>query len=211
MNKKLTAIALIGTALLASACTRPAGGGDRVGEFGQSVDLTFARQVAYKTPDDFLTDLGRAFAAETVDTVTFAFNRANLDATARRALDGQARWLRENTNVRMRVEGHTDAVGGEAFNQRLGLRRARAVVNYLVRRGVARSRLDAVESFGESQLVVDTPDRERRNRRAVTRVAGFERNFVGTGLDGRKAQAAYQSYLGDAGAGTTSDLEAEVQ
>ncbi len=195
MKKILIGIALLGTGLLVSACAREAGGGDRAEEFGQSVDLTMARQVAYKTPDDFLTDLGRVFSAEAQDTVTFAFNSAALDRTARAALDTQAAWLKANPEVTMRVEGHTDAVGGESYNQSLGLRRARAVVGYLVRRGVSRSRLEAVESFGETRLVVETPDRERRNRRAVTRVSGFVRNFVGDGMDGRRAQRIYVEYI----------------
>ncbi|MGF1444774.1 MAG: OmpA family protein [Pikeienuella sp.] len=211
MKTALVTLALLGSALTISGCAREAGGGDRQDEVGQSIALSMARQVAYKTPDDFLTDLGRVFAAETEDTVTFAFNQATLDATARRALDGQAAWLRANPNVRMRVEGHTDAVGGETYNDRLGLRRARAVVAYLARRGVSRTRLDAVDTFGETQLVVDTPDRERRNRRAVTRVAGFVRNFVGTGLDGTKVQASFNSYRADSGAGTTADLNAGLR
>lgn len=204
MKHLMITIALISTALVLSGCGRPAGGGERSAEIGQSVALTFARQTAYKTPDDFLTDLGRVFAAETDDTVTFAFNSSSLDSTARRALDGQAAWLRANPQVRMTIEGHADAVGGERYNDRLGLRRAKAAVNYLVRRGVSRSRLDAVESFGETQLAVDTLERERRNRRAVTRVAGFVRNFVGTGIDGRKAQIAFAEYVGIASAGSVS-------
>ncbi len=201
MNRILLCMAVLGGGLLLGACARPAGGGDRVSEFGVSPELNLSRQIAYKTPDDFLTDLGRVFAAETQDTVTFAFNSARLDATARRALDGQARWLRENPEVRMTIEGHTDAVGGEAYNQRLGLRRARAALEYLVRRGVSRSRLDAVESFGETQLVVETEDRERRNRRAVTRVAGFVRNFVGDGMNGELAALLYNRYKGRGSAG----------
>lgn len=196
-TRNLFIAALLGSAVLVSGCAREMGGGDRREEFGQASRLTFARQVAYKTPEDFITDLGRVFAAETTDTVTFAFNSARLDATARRALDRQARWLRENPEVRMTVEGHTDAVGAEVYNFGLGLRRAQAVVNYLVRRGVSRSRLDAVESFGETQLVVDTQSRERLNRRAVTRVEGFVRNFVGTGMDGRLAARIYARYLGN--------------
>ncbi len=207
MKRILLTVAVLGGGLLLGACARPAGGGDRVSEFGVSPELNLSRQIAYKTPDDFLTDLGRVFAAETQDTVTFAFNSARLDATARRALDGQARWLRENTEVRMTIEGHTDAVGGESYNQRLGLRRARAALNHLVRRGVSRSRLEAVESFGESQLVVDTQERERRNRRAVTRVSGFVRNFVGEGMNGQLASRIYNDYK-SSGSGGVAEADA---
>jgi len=90
----------------------------------------------------------------------------------------------------MTVVGHADKVGTDAYNNRLGLRRARAVVAYLVSKGISCGRLDAVESRGE------TEERERRNRRAVTSVAGFESHYVGDGMDGRKAAALYRNYIG---------------
>ncbi|MEM8698160.1 MAG: OmpA family protein, partial [Pseudomonadota bacterium] len=91
-----------------------------------------------------------------------------------------------------------DLVGTERYNDRLGLRRAQATLNYLVRQGIRRSRLDAIASRGESEPIVQTEDRERRNRRAVTTVAGFERNFVGNGMDGEVAQRLYNDYqIGD--------------
>ena len=94
----------------------------------------------------------------------------------------------------MTIVGHTDLVGTERYNQRLGLRRARAVLSYLTRRGVSRRRLDAVASRGETEPVVQTTQRERRNRRTVTTVAGFARNYVGTGLDGEYAARVYDTY-----------------
>lgn len=209
MKKSILMIALLGGGLVLSGCAREAGGGDRQDEYGQAVALTMARQVAYKTPDDFLTDLGRVFAAETEETVTFAFNSARLDATARRALNGQAAWLRKNPNVRMTITGHTDAVGTEPYNDRLGLRRARSVVAYLSRRGIKRSRLDAVESQGERQLAVDTEARERQNRRAITTVAGFVRNFVGDGMDGEIAARLYNGYQGSGG-GEVSEASSDT-
>jgi len=199
MTHAVLKIALLGGAVALAGCAREMGGGDRVSEFGDAARVNYARQVAYKTPDDYLINLGRVFAAETQDTVTFAFNSASLDATARRALDTQAAWLKANPEVTMRIEGHTDAVGTEPYNQGLGLRRAQAALGYLVRRGVSRSRLEAVESFGESQLVVETEARERRNRRAVTTVDGFVRNFVGDGMDGVLAERLYDIYQATGG------------
>jgi outer membrane protein OmpA-like peptidoglycan-associated protein len=187
-------LALLVAATALAACNRPAGEGALAERFGDASAVNQARQIAYRTPEDFRTDLGRVFAAETEETVTFAFNSAALDSTARRALRGQAAWLKENPEVRMTITGHTDLVGPESYNQGLGLRRARAVVNYLAARGVSRERLDAVESRGESQPLVATEARERRNRRAVTTVAGFRRNYVGDGLDGVVAQRLYREY-----------------
>ena len=51
--------------------------------------------------------------------------------------------------VRFRVYGHTDAVGSSAYNKRLGLRRANAVVSYLSTQGIDRSRLEAVVSLAK--------------------------------------------------------------
>ncbi|MEM1343317.1 MAG: OmpA family protein [Pseudomonadota bacterium] len=197
MFRKMILAALCGSALALTGCARETGGGGLVERFGQSNELNLARQVAYRDPSAFLSDLARVFRAETDETVTFAFNRARLDSTARRALDGQIAWLKRNPEVRMTVTGHADAVGGERYNQRLGLRRAQAAVAYLVRGGIERDRLDAVESRGETDLAVQTQNRERRNRRTVTAVAGFARNYVGTGLDGRVAERLYTSYISE--------------
>lgn len=194
MRKIIITSALLGGALLLGACAREAGGGGLSERFGQAVAINDARQVAYQSPNDYLIELNRLFAAETEPVVTFAFNSAALDGGAREALNAQAAWLRANPEVRMTVTGHADAVGSEPYNDRLGLRRAQAVVGYLAARGVARSRLDALESRGERDLVVDTPDRERQNRRTVTEVAGFVRNYVGTGIEGRKASTIYAVY-----------------
>lgn len=194
MKARLTSLGLVAGVMILGACAAPSGGGDLRERYGEAVALNNARQIAYKTPEDYLTDLSKVFAAETQDTVTFAFNKSNLDRTARKALNGQAAWLRANPRVRMTIIGHTDLVGTESYNDRLGLRRAKAVLNYLVRRGVSRSRLDAVASLGESEPVVETENRERRNRRAVTTVAGFVRNYVGDGMDARLAYLRYGQY-----------------
>ncbi|MBY8976344.1 OmpA family protein [Rhodobacteraceae bacterium NNCM2] len=194
-NKITTSAILLATSLPMLACSYA--GAPRSGiQYGESVKHDQLVQIAYKDPSDRLRDLSIDFAAETQDTVTFAFDSSALDSSARQALRGQAKWLKEHPDVRMTITGHTDRVGSEAYNDGLGLRRARRVVSYLASQGISRSRLDAVESLGERNPVVETPDRERRNRRAITTVAGFERNFVGTGMDGEVAQRLYDVYQG---------------
>ena len=73
----------------------------------------------------------------------------------------------ELAGSRFRIEGHTDTVGSERLNQALSERRAEAVRDDLVRRhGIAAARLETV-GFGETSLLVPTPDgtAEPRNRR----------------------------------------------
>ncbi|MCB0683816.1 MAG: OmpA family protein, partial [Saprospiraceae bacterium] len=65
-----------------------------------------------------------------------------------------------------RINGHTDDVGTEADNQQLSEARAKAVYDYLIREGIAASRL-SYKGFGESQPLApnDTPQGRQQNRR----------------------------------------------
>ena len=82
----------------------------------------------------------------------------------------------------------------EEANQRLGLARARAVVGYLVSHGISATRLEAVVSKGETQPLVVTQGRERKNRRTVTEVTGFVQDNPMI-LDGKYAQVVYRGYV----------------
>ena len=150
-----------------------------------------------KKEHDFAIDLTRRFAADVPNTVNFAFNSAVLDGDAQAALRKQADWIRQFPEVRFRVYGHTDLVGSNAYNKRLGLRRAQAVVSYLSSLGISRSRLEAVSSFGETQPVVYTQDPNRRNRRTVTEVSGFVRTNPLV-LNGKYAQIIWREYVASA-------------
>ncbi|MEM6939621.1 MAG: OmpA family protein [Pseudomonadota bacterium] len=143
---------------------------------------------------DFTISLANRFAAEVPSTVNFAFNSAQLDGDAQAVLRQQAAWIGQFPEVRFRVFGHTDAVGSSGYNRNLGQRRANAVVRYLGSLGISRSRLEAVVSFGETQPIVATQDRERQNRRTVTEVSGFVKRHP-TVLDGRYAQIIYREYV----------------
>ena len=166
--------------------------------FGASVHANDLAQYASLRGGAHLTEMSSRFAAEAGDTALFAFNKAGLSKDARAALSAQAAWLKRHPDVRVRVVGHTDLAGGESYNQKLGLRRARAATRFLIAQGVARGRIDAVESRGETEPVVNVDGKERRNRRTVTEVAGFTHGFIGDGLDGRRAGLMYERYREDA-------------
>jgi OmpA-OmpF porin, OOP family len=98
--------------------------------------------------------------------VNFAFDSAEIDPSSSVVLDAAADQLKECQNVAVRVEGHTDSVGSETYNQGLSERRAEGVQSHLVARGVSASRLTAI-GFGESQPVAsnDTEEGRALNRR----------------------------------------------
>ena len=87
-------------------------------------------------------------------------------------------------------------------------------MHYLTTRGISRSRLEAVASFGETQPLIVTQGRERRNRRTVTEVSGFVKSHP-TVLDGKYAQIIYRDYVASGQAETQlsgitgSDLRTE--
>ena len=174
-----------------AACEQEAGHELDLKSFGNA---TNNNELVMRGELDYAVSLGNRFAAEVPSTVNFAFDSAVLDEGARRILDQQANWIRQFPEVRFRVYGHTDKVGSNSYNYGLGRRRANAVVGYLSRRGINRSRLEALVSFGETRPVVETQDRERRNRRTVTEVAGFVKRHP-TVLDGKYAQVVYREYI----------------
>jgi len=164
------------------------------GDFGEA---TLHNRLVMTGERQYTFDLAKRFATEVESTVNFAFNSAQLDAKSQAILRQQAGWIRQFPEIRFRVYGHTDAVGSNSSNKKLGLRRANAVVAYLTTQGISRSRLEAVVSFGETQPLVVTQGRERRNRRTVTEVNGFVKRHP-TVLDGKYAQIVYRDYVASA-------------
>ncbi len=189
-----------GAALLGlAACDRNVGSSwyEEAGAFideGGFGNPTMNNTLVMNGTRDFTIALQQRFANEVQDTINFEFDSAVLDANAQAVLRQQADWIRQFPEIRFRVYGHTDLVGSDAYNQRLGLRRAQAAVNYLVSQGISRSRLEAVVSFGRTRPVVATAEPERRNRRTVTEVTGFVRRHP-TVLDGKYAQIIRRDYV----------------
>lgn len=99
--------------------------------------------------------------------VHFAFDSAKLSAEAMKTLDTVAvKSLQDNPAVRIRILGHTDSVGTEAYNQKLSERRANSVKDYLATKGIAAVRMEA-EGRGETDPVApnSTADGRSMNRR----------------------------------------------
>ena len=73
--------------------------------------------------------------------IRFAFEKYNVTSDYNESIKYVADYLKENTNVRMVVEGHTDRVGPKKFNKGLSSRRSRAVITKLTRAGIKKDRL----------------------------------------------------------------------
>lgn len=100
--------------------------------------------------------------------IYFGFDTSTIDSKFASILDAHAKYLSENTDVNVLVEGHADERGTPEYNIALGERRAKAVVTYLENMGVSSGQLTVV-SYGEEKPLVKERSEAAfdQNRRAV--------------------------------------------
>jgi outer membrane protein OmpA-like peptidoglycan-associated protein len=102
----------------------------------------------------------------------FARSSAAVKPEFHAALDDIATTLKQDASLHAAIEGHTDSTGDANFNQQLSEQRARAVVQYLIDKGIAAHRLSAV-GYGESRPIAsnETARGCAQNRRVEIRMA----------------------------------------
>ena len=119
-------------------------------------------QAAPGSQQDFVVNVG--------DRVFFETDSSELTPQSRGTLDKQAQWLNNYSQYgQFTVEGHADERGTREYNIALGARRAQAVRDYLISRGVAANRMRTI-SYGKERPVAVCNDIScwSQNRRAVT-------------------------------------------
>jgi peptidoglycan-associated lipoprotein len=102
------------------------------------------------------------------DYVHFAFDKYNLDAEAQSVLRRKARFLQDNPDIYITIEGHCDERGTNEYNLALGDRRAESTRSFLLDMGIEAYRISTV-SYGEERPLCDERDEEcwAQNRRAA--------------------------------------------
>ncbi len=102
----------------------------------------------------------------TLGDVLFATDEAKLNSRATTSLDKLVEFLKANPNRTISIEGHTDSVGADKYNEVLSERRAIAVKNALVEKGVELNRVSA-KGYGKTNPVAsnDTSLGRQQNRR----------------------------------------------
>jgi outer membrane protein OmpA-like peptidoglycan-associated protein len=157
------------------------GSGTDLGTTSDDGRSDVSRQVS-----DTLSDLGAATVeGDTVitlpDEVLFDYDQSQLRPDAAATLDRIAQAIAYFQDAPVRVAGHTDSQGPDAYNQQLSEDRAQSVVDYLVGTGVDGGRITA-EGFGESQPIApnenadgsDNPDGRAQNRRVEIVLQGVD-------------------------------------
>jgi len=121
----------------------------------------------------------------TVHAILFGFNQALLTQEARNMLDMLIKAMQQNSDLRVEIVGHTDAIGSDEYNMNLGKKRAEMVKLYLTNRHIAPSRI-TTSSMGERQPVAinnnpdgsDNPEGRKYNRRADFRIVAGDNGYL---------------------------------
>jgi OOP family OmpA-OmpF porin len=103
--------------------------------------------------------------------IRFDFDKSVIKPEFVPVLDEAVDILKKHADKKVEIDGYCDSIGTEAYNMKLGMRRANSVKNYLVEKGVTADNL-TTESFGESNPVADNKTKEGRamNRRIEFKV-----------------------------------------
>lgn len=106
-----------------------------------------------------------------LDDIYFDFDKFNITDSAKRELDEVYVLLKKNKAMYLEVQGHTDSRGKDDYNVTLSKNRAEAVVNYLMKKGIDRSRLE-IKYFGATKPATtnDSDEGRAKNRRVEFRV-----------------------------------------
>ena len=143
--------------------------------FAAALALSLALSACAHKNDNVAAGYGAAvpgsvqeFSQTVGDRVFFETDQTDLSPTAQATLDKQAAWLNQYNKYSFTIEGHADERGTREYNFALGERRAQAVHDYLVAKGVSASRMRTI-SYGKERPVAVCDDIScwSQNRRAV--------------------------------------------
>lgn len=117
--------------------------------------------VAPGSVDEFVKNVG--------DRVYFDFDKYEVKPEARAQLDRQVEWFKKYPQWKITVEGHCDERGTREYNIALGERRANAVKEYLVAKGVATARIKTISYGKERPAAIGSNEAAwAQNRRGVS-------------------------------------------
>jgi len=107
----------------------------------------------------------------TLNNIFFDFDRSSLKSESYPELNRVVTLMNDRPTMQVEIDGHTDAIGAAEWNMGLSERRAKAVANYLIKKGVAADRI-AVKFFGETMLIdlTNTKAGNAKNRRVEFKI-----------------------------------------
>ena len=134
---------------------------------GKTIDTLFTENINSEIKLQAM-ETGREFK---LNNILYDFDKATLRPESITELDRLVVILNEQATIKVEISSHTDSKGSDAYNQRLSQARAKSVVDYLTKKGIAKNRLVA-KGYGESKPIAsnDTEEGMQLNRRTEFKV-----------------------------------------
>ena len=138
------------------------------------LDLVFrVDDLGGKVQDLQVKETGQEIRIELAADVLFDFDKANLRPAAQKTLHQAAGIIQDKAKGAVRIEGHTDSKGNDAYNQKLSERRAASVKAWFIEKEALGNMQFATQGFGAKKPVAsntkpdgsDDPDGRQKNRR----------------------------------------------
>ncbi|SEW08379.1 Outer membrane protein OmpA [Chitinophaga sp. YR573] len=126
-----------------------------------------AQEIKTEVPNATVERVGEGINVTFNSGVLFGFDKSDLTSTAQTNIKQLATILNKYPDTYVRVEGHTDTTGTDAYNNALSERRATAVANYLKNQGVAASRVQTFWYGSKQPVVPNNSDANKAKNRRV--------------------------------------------
>jgi outer membrane protein OmpA-like peptidoglycan-associated protein len=135
-----------------------------------------AKEIHDELPNAKVERVGEGIVVELSDKVLFDFDKSNLNQSAQNSLDKIIIVLNKYPETNIEIQGHTDNKGSNSYNQKLSVKRATSVSDYLTSKNIKSSRL-SVKGFGEEapKYANDTEEGRTQNRRVEFLITANEK------------------------------------
>jgi outer membrane protein OmpA-like peptidoglycan-associated protein len=135
-----------------------------------------AEEIKNTVPDANVERVGEGIVVEFSSNVLFGFDKSALSYEAKANLDKLVMVLNSYADTDIEIQGHTDSKGSISYNQKLSVKRASAVTDYLVARNISYNRVH-IKGFGETvpKYENDTDAGRSQNRRVEFLITANEK------------------------------------
>lgn len=135
-----------------------------------------AKEIKNEVPGAKVERVGEGIVVEFSEKILFGFDRSDLTTSAQNNLQKLSTILKKYPDTDIEIQGHTDNVGADDYNDNLSQRRASAVVNYLRSKGISGGRMNTV-GFGEKypKYSNDSESGRAQNRRVEFLITANEK------------------------------------
>ncbi|MCB9235627.1 MAG: carboxypeptidase regulatory-like domain-containing protein [Bacteroidia bacterium] len=161
--------------------------GSRAYYFASRIDLPSPDSLPNESVEKVTIEMVRYRVGEVAKVIYYDYNKSDITTNASKKLYEMVYFLVDNPEAKVELGSHTDSRGGETYNQKLSQRRADAAVNFIVSKGIDKSRISS-KGYGESKLTnkcndkVECTDAEHGlNRRSELIITGIEEIPMGDG------------------------------